>query len=338
MLAVLDKVALQKGEYFAKGEKVGTNIRGRLKVEGMPVSYGDWGWQEWKYNTEKLPMDNDAKNTMSIVVNTARSGANERTTWRWFQVSRIEKLFKHDKNTVDVNRIEVAVLFLDKGKNEISRDQFVVAGDMVPGLFTTRQYADTEIVSPFIRDDFHFCPSMKIKRTLTFSASELEKVGPVILPVLLHDGLEADFIKLIVHAPATSLRCVHAQDRLTDPLPVMVVESFLLDLRDRRDVCVRDGVFVIAVEADGRTPAKAESRSAKRTHRLGGLGIQAELAHEGVELLPGQQGDPLAVFALLPTTFEVSILKLFVAFGQIPEATNLRRGIVPDAHALGYID
>jgi hypothetical protein len=65
MLAALDKVALQKGEYFAKGEKVGTNIRGSLRVDGERV-HGDWGWQEWKYNTEKLPMDNDAKNTLLL--------------------------------------------------------------------------------------------------------------------------------------------------------------------------------------------------------------------------------------------------------------------------------
>ena len=188
LLATLDKVALQKGESFAKGAKSQTIIRGKFNIDGRRIGEwgeGDWGWQEWKSNTPQLPKDDDHnayKNKMFIVVNTARSGADERTTWRWFQVARIEKLFKHGR-VDDVNQIEVTVLFLDKGKNEVSRDQFVVAGDMIPGLFSSQNYGSNifqaEIVSPYIRDDRHYCSSMKTKRAITFSASELEKVDTI---------------------------------------------------------------------------------------------------------------------------------------------------------------
>lgn len=182
LLTALDKVALQKGEYFAKGEKTHTAMRGRLTVDGQQAAYQNWGWLEWNPGTGRLP-SSDYKTTLLIVVNTARSGADERTTWRWFQVPRIEGLFKHGKGPKDINRIDVNVLFLDKGGGEVSRDQIAMAGDMIPGLFSSHNYGSNifqaEIVSPYIRDDVHYCPSMNIKRQLKLSTKEVEQIATI---------------------------------------------------------------------------------------------------------------------------------------------------------------
>src|SRR5688500_2499159 len=74
-------------------------------------------------------------------------------------------------------------------------------------------------------------------------------------------------------------RSINRQHSATNPLPILLVAACLRRLRDRRDECVHDGVLVVGIEADSRTPTKAESWSAERTHRLGGLGIQADLAY-----------------------------------------------------------
>src|SRR5690606_5786616 len=130
-----------------------------------------------------------------------------------------------------------------------------------------------------------------------------------------------------------SIPAIHGQHGSTYPLPISLVAAILPDFRQWCDVGGQDCVLVVTREADGRTPAKAEPRSAKAPHCFGRFGIEVELADEFIELLPVEHRRPLAVLALRPPAFQVAVLA-GAAFGLLPQPASLWWSIVTDADAV----
>lgn len=193
ILPILEKVALKRGEFFLTSENSDSaSMKNTLEV--FPpltppidafadrVSYSNVRRFLLRDDTTKYTvsgMGADKATEMVVRVNTARSGSNDKTTWKWFLVPNTDLVGHQQKVTVTVN-----ISFQDKTKAEITRDQITLNTELfspVPGLdFPGEPHHGTVQLSPFVIDsNGYYCPSVSIQTTIRLTPSELERLASI---------------------------------------------------------------------------------------------------------------------------------------------------------------
>ena len=189
LFPVLEKVALRKGEYFQNGEEerqaftsvFGLSISGKRLSEDHFQSTGKImklkGGKAQERILEKAHKLLDKKSEMIITVNSARSGSDDRTTWKWYHVPQEDVFHLEDRRRKP--RIEVAIIFCDKGMMEISRDQMTIEGTHIPGLMVMNVSPQPATLSPYLLSSDFYTRSFAVKREIRFVPSELQKMSSI---------------------------------------------------------------------------------------------------------------------------------------------------------------
>jgi hypothetical protein len=187
LLPILEKVAEQKGDFLVRAvpEDGGNRIQDlpdafdhdtgqRLQQAGKPWTFSTVE----QFENELYQGKHDRKAEMLVVVNTSRSGKNDRTNWKWFVVPRTP-VYNLDYRSATV-RVDVS--FRKKGGQELNRDHCQLSGLGIPGLaldYDGRNQDTMIVVSPYLISRGRYAASFTSSHMMRFTLEEIEQMGGI---------------------------------------------------------------------------------------------------------------------------------------------------------------
>jgi hypothetical protein len=192
ILPVLEKVALRKGEEFASARKTdhdGSTAELRHKNRSSIEDHIVFGREAEFRNIRELSIIREGKcevDEMIVWVNTARSGSDDRTTWKWYVVPKAP--------VFDRRAITVDVIFQDKKQQELLRERIQGKGrdfQGLPGLcwYTWgggRAATTTKVIMSAyllgvsnVGETTRYVPSLTLKKDIKLTPAELAKLGSI---------------------------------------------------------------------------------------------------------------------------------------------------------------
>jgi hypothetical protein len=191
ILPALEKVALRKGEEFASARKIDHDASSaelrrmdRASIEDYVVFGREAEFRNIRETT--ISWGKCEADEMIVWVNTAHSGSDDRTTWKWYVVPKA--------SVFDRRAITVDVIFQDKKQQELLRERIQGKGGDFQGLPGLCWYdwhsggsstTSKVILSPYILGvsnggyATHYVPSLTLKKEINLTPAELDKLGSI---------------------------------------------------------------------------------------------------------------------------------------------------------------